>query len=38
MLKDELKIVEKDFGKLCTNSEDAVKKIIDSKEREIKGS
>jgi ribosome recycling factor len=35
--KDETELLKKDLEKLCTNKEAEAKKIIDSKEKEIKG-
>lgn len=35
--QDEIKLLQKDLEKLCTNSESKAKKIIDAKEKEIKG-
>ena len=35
--QDEIKLLQKDLEKLCTTSEGDAKKIIDSKEKEIKG-
>ena len=35
--KDETELLKKDLEKLCTNREAEAKKLIDSKEKEIKG-
>ncbi len=35
--QDEIKLLQKDLEKLCTNSEASAKKLIDAKEKEIKG-
>lgn len=35
--KDEIKILQKDLEKLCTNKEAEAKKHIDAKEKEIRG-
>lgn len=35
--KDETELLKKDLEKLCTNKEAEAKKVIDSKEKEIKG-
>ena len=35
--KDEIELLKKDLEKLCTNREAEAKKLIESKEKEIKG-
>ena len=35
--KDETELLKKDLDKLCTNKEAEAKKILDAKEKEVKG-
>jgi hypothetical protein len=35
--KDETELLKKDLEKLCTNKEAEAKKILDAKEKEVKG-
>jgi hypothetical protein len=35
--KDETELLKKDLEKLCVNREAEAKKVIDSKEKEVKG-